>query len=73
MCPVVIIFIQFSPNNSKWQCKKIVEIKFAFVTKDTAETSNENHSYHFITPHETVICDSDGMTGDHNTNFSIQF
>jgi hypothetical protein len=38
MCPVVIIFIQISPNNSKWQFKKIFEVTFAYVTNDTAET-----------------------------------
>jgi hypothetical protein len=36
----MIIFIQFSPNNSKWQFKKyIFEIKFAYVTNDIAKTS----------------------------------
>jgi hypothetical protein len=60
----VIIFIQFSPNNSKLQFKKVFEIKFAYVTNDTAETSIKNHIYHYATPHEIVIRDSDGLTGD---------
>jgi hypothetical protein len=30
----------------------------------TANTSVKNHIYH-TTPGETVICDSDGVTGDH--------
>jgi len=24
-----------------------------------------DHVYHYTTPHETVICDSNGMTGNH--------
>jgi hypothetical protein len=39
MCPVVTIFIQFSPNYSKWQLKKnIFEIKVAYVKNDTSKT-----------------------------------
>jgi hypothetical protein len=37
--------------------KNIFEIKFAYVTNDTAKTGIKNHSYHYITSHETVICD----------------
>jgi hypothetical protein len=59
-----MIFIQFSPHNSKWQLKNIYEIKFAYVTNDTAKTSIKNHIYHNTIPHEMVICNSDGMTGD---------
>jgi hypothetical protein len=44
--------------------KKLSNIKFAYVTNDTANTSVKNHMYH-TTPGETVICDSDGVTGDH--------
>jgi hypothetical protein len=39
-------------------------MKFVYVTKDTAETSVKNCIYHYTT-HEMVICDSDGMIGDH--------
>jgi hypothetical protein len=35
----VIIFIKFSPNNSKLQLKKQFEIKSTYVTNDTAEKS----------------------------------
>jgi len=45
--------------------KNIFKIKFAYVTNDTAKTSIKNHIYHYTTPCETVICDSDGMTGNH--------
>jgi hypothetical protein len=41
------------------------EIKFAYMTNDTAETSVENHIYHYTAPCEMVICDSDGMTDDY--------
>jgi hypothetical protein len=44
--------------------KKVFEIKFAYVTNDTAETSSEYHIYHYTAPHEMVICNSVGMTGD---------
>jgi hypothetical protein len=55
---MVIIFIHFSPNNLKWQCTQIIfEIKFAYVTNDTAKTSITNHIYHYSTPREMVICD----------------
>jgi hypothetical protein len=54
--PVVIIFIQFSPKNSKLQ--KIFEIKFA------DETSIKSHLYHYTTPCGMVICASDGVIGD---------
>jgi hypothetical protein len=65
MCPVMSIFIHFLLNNSKLQCKKIFEIKFAYVTNDNPETSIKNHIYHYTTPCEMVICDSDDMAGDH--------
>jgi hypothetical protein len=45
--------------------KKRLQIKFAYVTNDTAKTSTENHIYHYTSPCETVICDTDGVTGDH--------
>jgi hypothetical protein len=61
MCHVVLIFIQLSQNNSKWQ---IFEIKFAYVTNDNAKQVLKNHIYHYTTPFEMVICDSDGVTGD---------
>jgi hypothetical protein len=60
----VIIFIQLSPNNLKWQFKKIFEIKFAYVASDTVETSVQIDT-HYTAACETVICDSDGVTGDH--------
>jgi hypothetical protein len=44
-----------------WKRKR----KLAYVTNDTAKTSITNHRYHYTTPHATVICDSDGVTGDH--------
>jgi hypothetical protein len=37
---------------------------FAYVTNDTAETGIKSHVYHYSTLHETVICDSDDVTGD---------
>jgi hypothetical protein len=40
------------------------EIKVACITDDTAKTSIKNHIYHYTIPHETVICDSDGTTGN---------
>jgi hypothetical protein len=43
---------------------KIVEIKFAHITNDTAQTSIKNHIYHYTTPREMVICDSDDVIGD---------
>jgi hypothetical protein len=36
------------------------------LTNDTAKVSIKNHIYHYTTPHETVICDSDGMTSVKN-------
>jgi hypothetical protein len=60
----MIIFIQFCPNNWKWQLKKN-KIKFASVTNDTAETNIKNHIYHYTTPYEMVICESDGDTDDY--------
>jgi hypothetical protein len=47
--PVVIIFIQFFPKYSKDNLKKILKIKFAYVTNDTAETSIESHIYRYTT------------------------
>jgi hypothetical protein len=63
--PVVIIFIQFFPKYSKDNLKKIFKIKFAYVTNDTAETSIKNLIYHYTMPREMIICDSDGLTGNH--------
>jgi hypothetical protein len=57
----VIIFIQFSQIIQNDKLKKKLEIKFAYVTKDTAGTSMKNHIYHYITPFEMATCDSDGM------------
>jgi hypothetical protein len=48
--------------------KKIFEIKFAYVINDTAETTIEDHLHHYTMPCKTVICDSDGVTGDHISN-----
>jgi hypothetical protein len=45
--------------------KNIFEIKFAYVTNNTAKTSIKNHIYYYTTPCEMVICDSDGVTDDH--------
>jgi hypothetical protein len=61
----MITFIQFSPNNSKQQLKEIFEIKFVYVTNNTAQTSIKNHIYHYSTPHQKVIFDSHGVTGNH--------
>jgi hypothetical protein len=55
----VIIFIQFSPNNSKYNLKES-----AYVTNNTAKTSIKNHIYCYATQHETAIIDSDGVTGN---------
>jgi hypothetical protein len=44
--------------------KKNYETKFAYVTNDTTATSIKNHMYHYITPCETAICDSDDATED---------
>jgi hypothetical protein len=63
-----MILVQFSPNNSKGQFKKILEIKVAYVINYTAETNVKNHIYHYTTPCETVICDSDGVTCPHITS-----
>jgi hypothetical protein len=43
---------------------KNLKIKFAYITNDTTKTSIKNHIYHYTTPHEMVICDGDGMTGN---------
>jgi hypothetical protein len=54
---------------------KIFEIKFTYITNKTAKTSIKSHIYHYTTPCETVVCDSNGMTDDcistdkSNTNF----
>jgi hypothetical protein len=42
----------------------IFKIKFMYVTNDTSKTSIKNHIYHYTTPCEMLICDSDGVTGD---------
>jgi methylglyoxal synthase len=44
--------------------KKILKIKFAYVTHDTAKTSIKNHIYRYTTPHKMVICYCDGVTGN---------
>jgi hypothetical protein len=62
----MINFIQL--NNLKDNLKTIFEIKFAYVTNETAETSIKSDIYHYTTPFEMVICDSDGVTGDHLVN-----
>jgi hypothetical protein len=65
MCPVVIIFRQFSPKIQNYDLKKnIFEVKFAYVTNETAK-SIKNCIYYYTEPCGTVICDSNGMTGDH--------
>jgi hypothetical protein len=46
-------------------------MKFTYVTNDISETSVKNHIYHCTTPHETVICGSDGTTGDHKQSFAL--
>jgi hypothetical protein len=61
----MIIFIQFPQIIQNDNLKKIFKIKFAYVTKYTAETSIKNHIYHYTTPCEMVICDSEGITGNH--------
>jgi hypothetical protein len=38
------------------------------VTNDITKTSIKNRIYQYITPWETVICDSDGVTGDHTSH-----
>jgi hypothetical protein len=38
------------------------------MTNNTDETSIKNHIYHYTTPCEMVICDSDGMTGKHTSH-----
>jgi hypothetical protein len=43
---------------------KILKIKFAYVTNETTETNIKNHIYHYTTPREIVIYDSDGMRGN---------
>jgi hypothetical protein len=53
--------MQFFPNNLKGQ--NIFEIKFSYVTNDTAKTSVKKHINYYTTPRKTVICDSDGVTG----------
>jgi hypothetical protein len=65
---LLTIFIQFSPNDSKWQFKKIFEIKFAYVTNETDKISIENHIYHIFVAvmawQVTVYC-----TDKNGTNF----
>jgi hypothetical protein len=60
----VIIFIKSPQIIQNDKLKKFFEIEFAYVTNDTLITSIKNHIYHYTTPCATVICDSDGMTGD---------
>jgi hypothetical protein len=50
----VIIFLQIIQNDN---LKKNFEIKFAYVTNDTTETSIKNHVYDYTTPREMVTCD----------------
>jgi hypothetical protein len=45
--------------------ENILKIKFAYVRNDTAKITTKNHLYYHTTPHEMVICDSEGVTGDH--------
>jgi hypothetical protein len=59
----VTICIQFSPNNSKLQLKAF-KIIFANATNDIVKTYIKNNLYHYTTPSEMVICDSEGTTGD---------
>jgi hypothetical protein len=49
---------------------KNFEIKFAYLTNDIAKTNIKNHIYHYTTPREMVICDSDGVTGMGTTLYS---
>jgi hypothetical protein len=35
------------------------------MTNETAEKIIKNHIYHYTTPCKMVICDSDGVTGNH--------
>jgi hypothetical protein len=46
--------------------KIIFKVTFSCVRNDIAKTSRpiKNHDYNCTAPRETVICDSDGMTGD---------
>jgi hypothetical protein len=39
-------------------------MKFAYMTNDTAKLSIKNHIYHYSTLCQTVICDTDGVTGN---------
>jgi hypothetical protein len=55
--------VGFYCNSKKIIKKKIFHIKFAYVTSHAATTSIKNHIYQY-TPCETVICGSDGVTGD---------
>jgi hypothetical protein len=53
--------------------KKIFEIKFAYVTNHTAKTIIKNHLCHYTAPHETAICDSDGMTDNKLIGLTLIF
>jgi hypothetical protein len=57
-------FLQFSANNSKRQFKKFKN-KIFLCKNDTAKKSIKDHIYIYTTPRKMVICDNDGMTGDH--------
>jgi hypothetical protein len=49
----------------KMTITKIFEIKFPYITNDPNKTINKHHIYHYSTPREMVICD----TNTSNTNF----
>jgi hypothetical protein len=52
----MIISIQFSPYiTPNDNLKSIVQIKFAYVTNDTAETRIENHIHDYTVPCKIVI------------------
>jgi hypothetical protein len=53
--------------------KNIFEIKFTYVTNNIAKTIIKNHTYHYTAQCETVICDSDGMKGDHISHRKNQY
>jgi hypothetical protein len=44
---------------------KNLKIIFSYVKNYTAKKSVKDHIYIYTTPREMVICDNDGMTGDH--------
>jgi hypothetical protein len=47
-----------------YNLKKTFKIKFAYVNaNDAFEMSYKNRLYHYTTPCEMVVFDSDGMTG----------